>query len=272
MRVNASIVLYKTDKEELRKIIDCFVNSSIKCCSLFLIDNSPDLELSSIAHLSDFIEYIHAGENVGYGAGHNIAIRRSLDLGVDYHIVLNSDISFTDKVIEKIAAFMECNLDVGHVMPKITYPNGDLQYLCKLVPTPMDLLIRRFIPDCFAKNKRDLFELRGFSYDDIADVPYLSGCFMVLRINALKEIGLFDERFFMYPEDIDLTRRIAEKYRTVYYPFVSIVHDHAKGSYKTKKMLWIHLVNMVRYFNKWGWIFDSKRRQLNKRTLSALGL
>jgi len=78
---------------------------------------------------------------------------------------------------------------------------------------------------------------------------------------------MFDERFFMYPEDIDLTRRIHRKYRTVFYPEVSVVHQHAQGSYSNVKLLFIHIRNMVRYFNKWGWFFDKERREINNEIL-----
>jgi hypothetical protein len=98
------------------------------------------------------------------------------------------------------------------------------------------------------------------------DVPYLSGCFMALRVEALRKIGLFDERFFMYPEDIDLTRRMAECYRTTYFPKVRVVHDHARESYRNYRMLWVHIKNMIIYFNKWGWIYDQSRQKINSRT------
>mgnify|MGYP003611155927 FL=1 len=91
---------------------------------------------------------------------------------------------------------------------------------------------------------------------------------MLLRSKALQKVGLFDERFFMYPEDIDLTRRIREYYRTVFYPHVPVIHNHAQGSYKSKKLLWIHIINLIRYFNKWGWFCDKKRQLINKETLN----
>ena len=94
---------------------------------------------------------------------------------------------------------------------------------------------------------------------------------MFFRVAALKEIGLFDERFFMYPEDIDITRRMHERFRTVYYPKVCVIHDHAAESYKSARMLKIHMINMVKYFNKWGWFFDAQRKKVNRETLSALG-
>jgi GT2 family glycosyltransferase len=118
------------------------------------------------------------------------------------------------------------------------------------------------------KKKIDRFELKSSGYDKEIEVPYLSGCFMFLRTESLKKVGLFDERFFMYPEDIDLTRRMHKEYRTMFYPNVSIVHEHEKGSYKSFKLLYIHIINMIKYFNKWGWIFDKERKSINKRILS----
>jgi len=78
---------------------------------------------------------------------------------------------------------------------------------------------------------------------------------------------MFDRQFFMYPEDIDLSRRIHRKFRTVYYPNVQVVHNHAQESYANTKLLFIHIVNMIKYFNKWGWIFDKERKQVNKEIL-----
>ena len=102
------------------------------------------------------------------------------------------------------------------------------------------------------------------------EVPYLSGCFMFLRTASVKEVGFFDERFFMYPEDIDLTRRINEKYKTIYFPEVSIVHNHGKESYKRGDMLLVHTTNMIKYFNKWGWFYDLKRVKTNQNILRKL--
>jgi GT2 family glycosyltransferase len=90
-------------------------------------------------------------------------------------------------------------------------------------------------------------------------------------LSAFEKVGLFDERYFMYPEDIDITRGMHQHYKTLYWPEVSIVHAHRAESYKSKKMLKIHIVNMIKYFNKWGWIFDSKRKHVNKEILEALG-
>lgn len=234
---------------------------------ILLIDNSP-----TPTHEFNRLpaSYIFTGKNLGYGAGHNIALRKTIEQGIPYHLVVNPDISFDPVIIDSIVQFMNNNSEIGQIMPKVYYPNGEIQYLCKLLPTPFDLIFRRFLPKNWTKKRTERFELRKSGYSTLLDVPYLSGCFMFLRTTAIKEIGIFDERFFMYPEDIDLTRRIHQKYRTVFYPEVSIIHHHAQESYTNLKMLWIHITNLVRYFNKWGWFFDKERRNVNKETLKQI--
>lgn len=270
MQLSGSIVLYKS-KEAVRKTIESFLNTSLSV-RLFLVDNSPTNDLEKF--LSDYIEdsrveYIFNNANIGFGAAHNIAIRRVYDQSI-FHLVLNPDVSFCSGVLETLVQYCEKDLNVGLVMPKIFYPDGTLQYACKLLPTPSDLIFRRFLPSTFVRKRTEYFELRHAGYDNEMEVPYLSGCFMFLRTETLKKVGLFDERFFMYPEDIDLTRRIHQKYKTMYFPKVSIIHQHEKGSYKSYRLLFIHITNMIRYFNKWGWIFDRERKAINKQILAQL--
>jgi len=234
---------------------------------IFVIDNSP-IETPEFNKLP--VEYIFSDKNLGYGSAHNIAIRQTIEQGIPYHLMINPDISFDPSILSKIEDFMNNNPEIGLLMPKILYPNGEIQYLCKLIPTPFDLIVRRFLPKSWTKKNTEKFELRDSGYNQIMDVPYLSGCFMFLRTEALKQVGVFDERFFMYPEDIDLTRRIHRQFRTVFYPDVSIVHHHAQSSYLSTRMLIIHIINMIRYFNKWGWIFDKERRKVNREILKQL--
>jgi hypothetical protein len=267
--LSASIVLFDTPKHLLQKVYDSVMQSGLPV-ELFLIDNSPHPCIEP----SDFpaAQYTFIGKNLGYGAGHNVAIRKILDSS-SYHFVLNPDISFESPTLPAIIEFMNSDATIGQVMPQIVYPNGGIQYLCKLIPSPIDLLARKFLPSFlkFALEPRmHRFELRATGYQTIMDVPYLSGCFMALRVEALRKVGLFDERFFMYPEDIDLTRRMAEFYRTTYFPEVCVTHDHARESYRSYRMLWIHIKNLILYFNKWGWISDPKRRHINMKVLGQL--
>jgi GT2 family glycosyltransferase len=268
--ITASIVLYNTEESQLSRVLNCIIQSSV-FDRVVIVDNSPTNSDSKLLHLPH-VTYIHAGKNLGYGAGHNIAIREIIDQS-EFHFVLNPDIYFEPEAIHQMIARMRQDESIGQLMPKVVYPDGSLQYLCKLIPTPCDLFIRRFLRGPLkelARKKAENFELRFTCYNREMNVPYLSGCFMLFRVEALKEVGLFDERFFMYPEDVDITRRMHAQYRTLFFPKATIVHDHARESYKSKKMLWIHLTNLFKYFNKWGWFFDAERKAVNAKILKSL--
>ena len=204
--ITASIVLYNTPKFQVETVLKSVFGSA--CVEkLYIIDNSPNDWWRCLEKESPIIRYVH-NENFGYGASHNLAIRKAIEEGSDYHIVLNPDLRFDSDVLKTLYDFMEDHKEVGHVMPKIVNEAGEVQYLCKLVPTPFDLIFKRFLPKRFSKKSANKFQLKFADYDKEMDVPYLSGCFMFFRTAALKEVQGFDERFFMYPEDIDITRRI----------------------------------------------------------------
>ena len=267
IHINASIVLYNNQKEQLLKAIHSILNTKLNV-KLYLIDNSSNDNLKELEKLDNRIVYIFNNANLGYGKAHNIAIKKSIGDGVPYHLVLNPDVYFDKGVIEELYEYMEENPDVGSVMPKVLYPDGELQYLCKLLPTPLDLILRRFIPSKKWKEKRnEIYELRFTGYDKIMNIPYLSGCFMFLRVDILKKVGLFDERFFMYLEDTDLSRRIYRVTKNIFYPYVHIYHEYGKGSYKNKKLLMYHIQSAIKYFNKWGWFNDSERKKINQEIL-----
>lgn len=272
MKLSASIVLYNTKVNDLKRVIDSyFAYQGEK--QLFLVDNSPSDELKNIVAMypNNEIHYIFNNANMGYGKAHNIAIKKSIEQNLPYHIILNPDIIIEKGALEKLTDYMEQHLEVGNIMPKIIYPNGELQYLRKLLPSPIDLIFRRFIPVKKWKdaiNKR--YELHSFGYDKIMNVPNLSGCFMFLRTEVLKQVGLFDENIFMYLEDIDLNRRIYSKYQTIYYPEATVIHEHQKESYKSKKLLKAHIKSAIYYFNKYGWFFDKERTNINKKTIKEI--
>ncbi|MBU1217140.1 glycosyltransferase family 2 protein [bacterium] len=264
--VNASIVLYHNKREQLKKVIDSFLGTQLDVL-LYLVDNSADDTLKDLAALDNRIIYIFNNANLGYGAGHNVAIRKSIEMGIEYHVVLNPDLNFESSVIDSIYEYMQNHQDVGNLMPKILYPNGENQYLAKLLPTPLDWILRRFLPARFTQSITEKFELRYTGYDEVMNVPFLSGCFMFLRTKALKDVGLFDEDIFMYMEDVDLNRRIHAKYKTVYYPEAHIFHEYERGSHKNFKLLLISIGSSIKYFNKWGWFFDKERKNMNNKIL-----
>jgi GT2 family glycosyltransferase len=99
------------------------------------------------------------------------------------------------------------------------------------------------------------------------NVPNLSGCFMFLRVETLRDAGVFDNKIFMYLEDIDLNRRIHQMYKTIFYPSVEIYHEYNKESYRNIKLFKYHIISTLYYFNKWGWFIDKERKSINKKCL-----
>lgn len=258
LHITASIVTYNTKIDDLKKVIDSFFKCKLNI-HLYVSDNSPTDSLKTFFKElnNDRITYIFNNKNGGYGWGHNRIIPLIKD-NSKYHLILNPDIYFEENVLENIFQYMEKNEDIGQIMPLVKYPNGEIQYLCKEFPTPKDLFLRKFCPIKSIVEKNDFrYEMRSTGYNKIMEVPILSGCFMFLRTEAFVKVNGFDERFFMYLEDFDLTRRVGEKYKTVFYPEAEIVHAHAKESFKNKRLMKEHIRSTIKYFNKWGWFFDN---------------
>lgn len=269
VKIAASVVTFKTDREELLRCLESLLRDGVE--RVYICDNSPDDSLRDIVSVSERITYMHNSSNLGYGRAHNAAIRMSLKENAAYHLVINSDVYFEPGVMEELAGVMEEDAGVVQITPNVIYPDGRVQFACRLLPTPADLILRRFFP-VFLSDRRDCrYLLKFFDRSRSADVPYHMGCFMFFRCSAFEKAGLFDERFFMYPEDIDMTRRMHRVGKTLFWPGATVVHAHRAESYRNLKMLRVHVVNMIRYFNKWGWFCDSERREFNRRLLSELG-
>jgi GT2 family glycosyltransferase len=267
--ITASLVLFHNSELYITTVINSIINSSSNI-KLYVIDNSTTDSLRFF--LSDYdLIYIKNESNIGFGKAHNIGIKKAIELKSDYHIIINPDISFDTDVIESLAERTEKDKEIGLIMPKIVYPNNSMQYLCKLLPTPVNLIFRRFLPfKKIVKKLNDSYELRNMDFTKEFEVPSLSGCFMFVRTSVLEKVGGFDERYFMYLEDVDLCRKIGEISKLIYYPDVSVVHNYEKGSYKNKKLLIYHIKSSIKYFNKWGWFFDSKRNEINNKAIKRI--
>jgi hypothetical protein len=261
--LTAAIVAYKTDLAELEMAIDSCLASSLRI-QVIVVDNAASAEVNALCRTCG-ARYIRTGRNIGFGAAHNVAFDSASPS--KYHLVLNPDVQFDRGVLEELHAFLELNESVGLVMPRVLYPDGSTQNLCKRLPSPVDIFAKRLLSgrlNSLWRSRLEDFELLDMDMDKILSVPYLSGCFMFLRSEALSDVGGFDERFFMYFEDLDLTRRIHQRYSTAYYPIRTIVHRHDRGSYKSTKLLFCGIRSAVKYFNKWGWVWDRERDAINR--------
>lgn len=267
--ITGSIVCYKNDRIILSAAINSFLNTKLNV-KLYLVDNSPEDTLRDISS-DPRVEYIFNPTNPGFGAAHNIAIEKSLKNST-YYLILNPDIYFNKGVLESLINYMGKDANIGIVMPKVLNPDDSIQRVSRLLPTPIDFIVRRFIPNKAIKKMIDVrYELHNYQYNKPLQVPFLSGCFMLFSTTILGKINGFDNNIFMYTEDIDICRRvIGLGYKTMVYPEVAVFHAHERKSFLRLRNLTVYTRSAFYYFNKWGWFFDKERSKINKDTLNQL--
>ena len=147
--LNISIVLYNTPAEEWQPLVQELLRSA--CVHrIYLVDNSPEpisaelvRPLTAAANqTAERVQVMATGKNLGYGAAHNKAIRETIYDDLPYHLVINSDIQVTAEAIDNLLAVMQANPLIGQLLPRVVDSEGREQYVCKLLPTPMDLIRR----------------------------------------------------------------------------------------------------------------------------------
>lgn len=258
---SVSVVTYHVDIDELRNCLQCLMPA--RPAEVIVVDNGSNPETRDcLSREFPSVRYLPS-ENIGYGRAHNFAYE-SRKVKAPLHLVINTDIEFEPDVITELREVMALNPQVSLLHPMMLNPDGTRQETVRRLPTPLDLILRRFLPKKWGQKRRRRYLLSDLDCSQAYRLPYFQGSFMLFRSEEFERIGKFDSRFFMYPEDIDITRRLFTTSATLYYPFVSVTHNHRQSSYKSRQMLWIHMINMMRYFNKWGWFFDRERCIINR--------
>ncbi|KAB2788087.1 glycosyltransferase [Brucella anthropi] len=238
-----SIVTFNPDFDELKKTLDSLKIALNKLgsqtSSITIVDNSISNKVTSFlsGHYPElFLNLIHGQGNIGFGQGHNLAIMQQTG---EFHLILNPDIRLDPDALLNAVSFMRTNEHCGLLSPCATWPNGQRQYLCKRYPAVFDLILRGFAP----KVIRSLFSARLARYELQAETqsnvywnpPIVSGCFMFFRSTSLKNIGGFNDRFFLYFEDFDLSLRSQKISSTAYVPAIRVIHA---GGHASKKGWW----------------------------------
>jgi hypothetical protein len=266
--VVGSIVLYKTDPAEVDHSVRQFLSVPLRT-HLCVIDNSP-VPISLPKYDASRVSYLFVNCNLGYGRAHNIGLRAARGRA-QYSLVMNTDVTYDPQVVSRLKEFMDSRPSAGLAGPKVRYPDGALQHVCRLLPTPANMFLRRFAPRSAWTERADFrYELRSWNHDTVANIPYFQASYIMLRTELCNTLGGFDERFFLYGEDIDLTRRIHEVAETLYVPDVHITHQYRRYSNSSLRGTWYGIQNNCRYFNKWGWFFDPGRKRINRQVLAAL--
>lgn len=257
--LSIGIVSYNNSSDILHLInsIEAYTPKSLSK-KIYIIDNADDQQaFAPLVNKYKDIEYIHTGKNLGFGCGHNYILDR---IQSKYHAIVNPDVVLVEDSFTKLISFLEEH-KCGMVVPRLVGMDGNRLAAYRKDPTVLDMLTRIWLRDVFAK-RAAIHELSNEDYTKPFQVPFAQGSFLVCQTSLLKDLGGFDERFFMYLEDADLCRRINQVSSVMYCPDTTIIHRWEKGSHKSLKLFKIHLSSWIKYFHKWGcWITDSSQQE-----------
>jgi len=206
------------------------------------------------------IKLISFKYNIGYTKGVNEAIGNSTG---EYLLILNPDIVILKNTIEKMNKYIDSHSGIGMVGPKLLNFDGTTQNSCFRFYSLLTILYRRSffgrIP--FLKQTLDNFLLKDKDLSKITEVEWLMGSAIMIRREALKKVGIMDERFFLYMSDVDWARRFWENgYGVAYFPESEFYHYHQRTSKGHLGLLDIffkketrqHIKDAIKYFNKYG--------------------
>lgn len=246
--LSIGIVTYNSENEIgilLKSITD---NTSGIDYKITVIDNaSTDNTVKIVKENFPSVEVMTMGENLGFGHAHN----KMLGADSKYHAVINPDITVKSNVLCSLVKYLDENPDVAMVTPKILNADGTEQNLPKRRPTRRYMLLGRLSRYIRVfKPIRDEYTMSNVTIDKPTQIEFCTGCFMVMRTELFKKIGGFDEQFFMYLEDADLTDRIRQYGKVVFNPDYFVIHNWEGGSSKSFKLIKIHFQSMGKYFKK----------------------
>ena len=265
------IVCYNTQPDQLLELIDSLsvAAQSLKkkfpltSIPVYVVDNSSSTE--NLRNFTDGesagfnqqeleLRYIGGHGNIGYGSAHNLILDR---ISSDFHLILNPDVIIDKESLVNAITVISNDANVIGVSPYAENIAGEKQYLCKRYPSVFTLFIRGVL----TKNKERFFAKRLSNYEmrelsqkeDSKGIPLISGCFMLLDTRVLKIVGGFNESYFLYFEDFDLSIRIRKHGDLVYSPKVRIKHFGGEASKKGLGHIFLFARSAIRFFSTHGW-------------------
>lgn len=246
--ISAAIVTYNDGEKAANACRSIIENTKKYPLKLYVIDNASSDGTADMLATIEGVNLIRNKENIGFGAAHNMVLNEQMGI---CHFIINPDIVFSDDVLSKLTDFHIENTDIVLSMPKIQNPEGSEQKLPKEVPTFKRLFLGRLAPlgGMFRKIRNE-YTWSDRDITDVTDIDFCSGCFSCVRSDVFKKLGGYDERFFMYLEDADLTVRAKKHGRVVINPNVAVTHLWERESAKSLKYLLIHTVSCFKFLFK----------------------
>jgi hypothetical protein len=191
---------------------------------------SSDGTAEAVARAFPSVRLLPSSENLGFTRGNNRALRIARGRHL---LLLNPDTVVRAGAIELMARYLDAHPDVGAVGPKLLFPDGTVQESRYRFPTRLTAFVEGTVLQRWLGESQVVrdFHLRDRSSDEVQDVDWLYGACVMVRREAARQVGLFDEGFFMYSEEVDLCRRIrGGGWRIVYLPTPEVVHHEGKSS------------------------------------------
>lgn len=268
MDLSIVILNYKT-RGFLKQCIRGLEKSRLpKASEIIVVDNAsgdgtPEMMREDFPHHT----FIASPRNGGHAAGVNLGIAESRGKLI---VSLNTDIAVFDDSIERLLAFMDQRPNVGLAGPRLMNPDGSVQLSCFRFPSLFTPVLRRTPLGKLGWAKRQLrnFLMTDFDHRSSRPVDWVLGASMIVRRSALERVGTFDERFFLYFEDVDWCRRFWQAgYEVWYAADAEMVHYHKRESaenpglkgmfsYPTRR----HIESWLKYLRKYAGVPLPERR------------
>jgi GT2 family glycosyltransferase len=210
-------------------LMQCLSSLTSEVCrypmEIIVVDNaSSDGSPDSVESKYPNVRLIRNTENLGFAKANNIGVSASTG---KYLCLVNSDVEVLPDCITRLVEYCEEHLETGMVGPRIIGGDGNLQRSCRGFPSVWNMFCRALALDSIFKNFKVFtgYALHHWSQENLSEVDILSGCFWLIRKRALEEVGLLDEAFFIYGEDMDWCRRFWSKgWRVVFVPSAEAIH------------------------------------------------
>lgn len=251
IKVSACIVTHNSSDCISSALLSLLTQTKGVDLQLFVVDNCSHDSTVDIIKKSFKQASLHClKKNSGFAAGHNFVLPR---LNSKYHAIINPDIEIKSDVLSQMVSYLEENENIGLLSPKILYPSGAAQPHGKRRPNCKYLLAGRFRNE--QKPSAAFAEYAMLEKGESApfEIENASGCFMLIRTELLKKLNGFDERFFLYFEDSDLTLRLNKISSAFYFPQAAVYHSWARDSKKKIRFKLIEFKSMLYFFKKHGW-------------------
>ena len=197
---------------------------------------------------------LHGHGNIGYGAALNLSLRKP---NVDFHFVMNADVIIQPNSLKAGIDYLRKNENVALVSPAAVNQAGIKQHLCKQYPSITTLFLRGFMPELGKKllpKKMARYEMQELPpTEPNTEISIISGCCILGKGEAFRAVNGFDEGYFLYFEDFDLSLRMRPIGLLAYLPSMQIMHKGGNASRKGFKHKLYFVKSALRFFNTHGW-------------------